>query len=355
MGRARRARRIAGAAAFGGGGLGAVGLGTYGLLAVEAKIARKVVGQVFEGAPDDSGRYGHGSGDPVRLLVAGDSTARGMGADTSAQTVGAIVATAVAALSGRPVEVTNVAVVGADSTDLSTQLDLAEELVPEPDVAIVMIGANDVTHRLSRATSVRHLGEAVQRLRESEAEVVVATCPDLGVIQPVPQPLRRVMRRFSRDLAAAQTVTVVEQGGRTVSLGDLLGHEFGEQPALMFSQDRFHPSPTGYARAAAAILPSVLNALGLGAEPATAEQLGRRQAVRPVAVAAKRAVADPGTEVAGTQVAGADRSARGRWAVLLRRGRSPLPEGDQPEPVPGATTSDPLAGDDGSEVAADHD
>ena len=31
---------------------------------------------------------------------------------------------------------------------------------------------------------------AVRRLREAGAEVVVGTCPDLGAVQPVPQPLR---------------------------------------------------------------------------------------------------------------------------------------------------------------------
>ena len=37
---------------------------------------------------------------------------------------------------------------------------------------------------------------------------------------------RLLARKWSRDLAAAQTVAVVEAGGRTVSLGDLLGPEF---------------------------------------------------------------------------------------------------------------------------------
>src|SRR5690349_5739750 len=62
MGRARRARKIAATAAYGGGGLaagiGAVGALGYGLLKVEAQMARRIVGQPFEGAPDDNGTYG---------------------------------------------------------------------------------------------------------------------------------------------------------------------------------------------------------------------------------------------------------------------------------------------------------
>jgi hypothetical protein len=49
MGRARRARKIAATAAYGGGGLaagiGALGAIGYGVLKVEAKVARRIVGQ----------------------------------------------------------------------------------------------------------------------------------------------------------------------------------------------------------------------------------------------------------------------------------------------------------------------
>jgi len=265
MGRARRARRIAATAAYGGGGL-AAGIGTlgalgYGLLKAEAIIARRVVGQPFEGAPDDNGVYGSGSGDPVELVVLGDSSAAGMGCDTRYQTVGAIIANGVSALMGRPVRLTNTAVIGAESSGLELQLANALDRVPRPHVAVIMIGANDVTHRIDKSVAVRHLGDAVRRLRALGAEVIVGTCPDLGTIEPIPQPLRLIGRRWSRDMAAAQIVAVVEAGGRTVSLGDLLGPEFAERPQEMFSADRFHPSPAGYARAAAALLPSVYAAL----------------------------------------------------------------------------------------------
>jgi lysophospholipase L1-like esterase len=343
MGRARRARRIAATAAYGGGGL-AAGIGTlgalgYGLLKAEAIIARRVVGQPFEGAPDDNGVYGAGTGDLVELVVLGDSSAAGMGCDTRYQTVGAIIANGVSALTGRPVRVTNTAVIGAESSGLELQLANALDQVPQPHVAVIMIGANDVTHRIDKSVAVRHLGDAVRRLRALGAEVVVGTCPDLGTIEPIPQPLRLIGRRWSRDMAAAQTVAVVEAGGRTVSLGDLLGPEFAERPQEMFSADRFHPSPAGYARAAAALLPSVYAALGVWARGSAEDRppdTRRGEGVGPVAVAATHAVRDPGTEVSGTDVAGQSGGRRGRWAVLLRRqhdvvpGRAP--ESTEPEP-----------------------
>ena len=50
MSRASRARRIAAAAAFGGGGIGALGAAAYGVLVTEVKMARKLIGQPFGNA-----------------------------------------------------------------------------------------------------------------------------------------------------------------------------------------------------------------------------------------------------------------------------------------------------------------
>ena len=353
MSRARRARKVAATAAYGGGGvaagIGALGALGYGLLKAEARIARRVVGIHFEGAPDDDGVYGAGLGEPVELVMLGDSSAAGMGADNRYQTVGAIIATGVSALTGRPVRLTNAAVIGAESSGLELQLVNALDRVPQPQVAVIMVGANDVTHRVNRVVAVRHLESAVQRLREVGAEVVVATCPDLGTIGPIPQPLRLLGRRWSRDLAAAQTVAVVEAGGRTVSLGDLLGREFAERPHELFSQDRFHPSPAGYARCAAALLPSVYAALGVWEGTAEEERLPDRrrgEGIGPVAVAAEQAVRDPGTEVSAAEIAGQARGPRGRWAKLLRRPRIPIPRRTASSPPTPADTVPPAPAED---------
>jgi lysophospholipase L1-like esterase len=329
MGRARRARKIAATAAYGGGigaaGIGALTLVGFGVLKAEALLARRIVGRSFEGAPDDSGRYGSGLGYPVQFVVLGDSSAAGMCADTAQQTVGAIIANGVSALSGRAVQLTNVAVIGAESSGLDDQLAEVLEEVDNPDVALILIGANDVTHRIDKSLAVRHLEQAVRALRATDCEVIVGTCPDLGTIEPVAQPLRLLARRWSRDLAAAQTVAVVEAGGRTVSLGDLLGPEFAQSSHEMFSHDRFHPSPAGYARVASALLPSVCDALGLWSNQRDRQpDASRGERVGPVAVAAGQAVREPGTEVSATAVEGQPRGPRGRWAMLLRRYRRPV-------------------------------
>ena len=324
MSRAQRARTVAAAAAYGSGGVAAAGLAGLALLQAEVLIAKRVIGDGPGQSQPHEGTYGAGLGEPVRLLVLGDSTAAGVGAARPADTVGAIVATGVAALSARPVELRNVSRSGASSPQLLGQLERGQRLMPHPDVAIILIGSNDVKERVDRAASVRALSETVSRLVADGVGVVVGTCPDLGTVRPIPQPLRALVQRWSRDLAAAQTVAVVEAGGRTVSTGDLLGPAFRESPAQMFSADGLHPSSAGYARAAAALLPSVVDALGmptLDTDRLPDHRRGER--VEPLAEAAQRAVLDPGSEVSAVEVDGRSRGERGRWAQLLRRHRDP--------------------------------
>jgi lysophospholipase L1-like esterase len=144
---------------------------------------------------------------------------------------------------------------------------LADQLARRPvgrraDVAVVVVGGNDVTHRVRVAESVRHLVEAVQTLSHEGTPVVVGTCPDLGALQPVPQPLRVLASRASRQLADAQRTAVTRAGARAVDLAAVVGPFFIARPDEMFALDRFHPSAAGYRRTAKALLPSLLAALG---------------------------------------------------------------------------------------------
>jgi lysophospholipase L1-like esterase len=320
---ARTARRIATTAAYGGGGVGLAGAGFYGLLRLQAGLARKAIGTPADDAPKADGLYGHYGGEPISLVVFGDSSAAGVGVDTPEQTPGALIAAGLAEIAERPVQLTVVARTAAQTSDLTEQIRQAADA--HPDLALVMVGANDVTHRVRAATSVRLLAEAVRQLRAAGAAVVVGTCPDLGTVEPIPHPLRWIARRASRRLAAAQTIAAVEAGARTVSVGSLLGPEFAAQPGHMFSPDRFHPSSAGYAAAAAIMLPSAASALNLVPEEERPEAL-RGDEVLPVSEAAVEAAEESGTEVFATQVAGHDRGTRGRWAQLRHRRRRPLPD-----------------------------
>ena len=134
---------------------------------------------------------------------------------------------------------------------------------PPPDAAVIMIVANDVTSLNGIGPSARRVGGAVRRLRSAGAVVVVGTCPDLGVITAIPQPLRFTARSIGLRLARAQTAEVRAAGGVPVPLAALLGPHFRTGGHHLFADDRYHPSAAGYALAAEQLLPALRHALGL--------------------------------------------------------------------------------------------
>jgi len=330
VGKAAAARKLAAAAAYGGGGLSLLGGSLYGLLRLEARAARRTIGNAEGDPPDPTGWYGRGRPGPaIKVALLGDSSAAGYGVDRVEETPGALLASSLAVRADRRVHLRAFAVVGARSSDLAAQLDRA--LPTDPDVAVILIGANDVTHRVLPAESVRYLSEAVRRLREAGVAVLVGTCPDLGTVEPIMPPLKQVARLWSRRLAAAQTIAVVEAGGRTISLGSILGPEFAAAPALLFGPDRFHPSADGYRSLAQVLLPSTMAALGLIPEDEAEPEAYRGEGILPITTAALQAVNVPGTELDGTEVGGARRGVRGRWVELRHRRRHPGTTGEAPD------------------------
>lgn len=341
MSKAAAARKLAAAAAYGGGGLSLLGGGLYGLLTAEAKLARKTIGRTTdEPPPDATGWYGRGRPGPaVRIALLGDSSAAGYGVFRVEETPGALLASGVAEHADRRVYLREFCVVGAQSSQLRQQIDRA--LPIEPEVAVILVGANDVTHRVAPSQSVRHLSEGVRRLREAGVHVVVGTCPDLGTIKPIAPPLKQVARIWSRRLAAAQTIAVIEEGGRTVSLGSVLGPEFAAAPALLFGPDQFHPSAQGYLSLTAVLIPSVLASLGMAPDDETLPEPFRGEGVLPIARAAIEAVNNPGTELDGTEVGGHKRGLRGRWVELRRRRSRPQSGAEAPETSEASTSASP--------------
>lgn len=333
MSKAGAARRLSATTLYVGTGLGLLSGSLYVVLAAQAKLARHRIGNVKDAAPDPSGRYGAElPGPPLRLAVLGDSGAAGYGAAVAAETFGAFLATGLADLAKRPVALECFAAVGAQTTDLEEQISRA--LSGAPDVCAIIIGTNDVTHRVHPATSVRALRAGVERLRSAEAQVIVGTCPDLGTIRPVAHPLRLVARTWSRRLAAAQAIAVVKGGGLAVSLATILGPEFEAAPMDMFGPDQFHPSPAGYKSCAAAMLPTVAVAAGVIPTDSVEPEPARGEAVLALPKAAAAAAESAGTEVSRAELDGRLRRPRGGWAWLRHRRRHQIPPVGDVESVP---------------------
>lgn len=257
----RDRRRAAGAGLLVLGFVAGLVAGAHGLLRRQAALARAAIGKPLgEQALTADRTWRAKQGRRLDLLLLGDSIAAGLGAERPRHTLGARLARRLSKRTGRAVRLRTAAVVGSESKDLAAQLASLPASY-RPDVAVVVVGGNDVTHRVPVAESVAHLAACVRELRGRGAEVVVGTCPDLGALRPVPQPLRTLGARASRQLAAAQAAACEPLGARVVPLATAVGPFFLVDPDAHFSVDRFHPSSLGYKRTAQALLPHLLAAV----------------------------------------------------------------------------------------------
>lgn len=279
------------AAVVAGSSAGTLSWAAYNYLMSQASAARGVIGRNIAKPPEADGVYAPGAITPerwwrsvpydVHLMIFGDSTAAGVGCQSAEEVPGVQIARRLADDTGRRIRLSTKAIGGATSRGLRGQVDAMFIAGPPPDAAVILVGANDVTAKNSIRSSAHRLGEATKRLRQHDCVVVVGTCPDLGAVTAIPQPLRTVVRTWGLRLARAQKSAVLAAGGHPVALADLLAPEFLAAPDTMFSSDHFHPSAAGYELAAIQIVPVLATALGMwhgGPLPELPEVSGAAQA-----------------------------------------------------------------------------
>ncbi|MET3807708.1 lysophospholipase L1-like esterase [Nakamurella sp. UYEF19] len=190
----------------------------------------------------------------LSFAVLGDSIAYGQGSSRPADTVGARL-TAELIASGRPTELRVFAVPRACSDALSGQVRQATDW--GADLALVVIGANDLTHFVPTGQAAAALGAAVRALRAAGVRVVVSPAPDLSVVPWVPPQMRILVSSASDQLRRAQTRAAQTEGARVADLDGATSAAFAADLDL-FSADRFHPSSAGYGLIAAALAPAIL-------------------------------------------------------------------------------------------------
>ncbi|MGH3524879.1 MAG: GDSL-type esterase/lipase family protein, partial [Mycobacterium sp.] len=156
---------------------GTVYLGVRNLLAGQADLARRIIPKAWDIPPRADGVYTRDGGPTQRwrrgmpvdlnLMIFGDSTATGYGCHSGDEVPGALIAKALAERTGKRVRLSTKAIVGATSKGLSGQVDAMFVAGPPPDVAVIMIGANDISALNGIGNSARRLGAAVRRLHAS--------------------------------------------------------------------------------------------------------------------------------------------------------------------------------------------
>lgn len=209
--------------------LTAIAASTGIILAIQAIKAKQQLGaQLLETEPEEL------ECDGLTIAFFGDSLAVGLGADKYSDTPGYIVAKRLDA------RYRNYAVSGAVSADLNSQIDTLDVV---PDISVIIIGTNDITHGKSMRRGVKYLSDAVTRLKSIGGAVFVVPCIDLDIVSSLNNPLRMILGSISRHYALLQAWDATKAGAHVVDPRPIY-KVFNRK--VLFSVDRFHPSSLGY-------------------------------------------------------------------------------------------------------------
>lgn len=213
-----------------------------------------VVAAVFACATPASIRASDTHG--IRLTVAGDSLALGVGASDSSRGFAFDLFRRIRET--RPgSEVTNLAIGGATASDVA-RLELDRIAATRPDIVIIEVGANDLVRRHGAAVfdaDYRRLAVGVRRVAP-RARIVLFNVPDIAVSPIFERPAKPGLRRLAR----AYNATVASAAGRIgASVVDLFrfSQAARKDPARYFSADQFHPSDDGHAAIATDAWPTL--------------------------------------------------------------------------------------------------
>ena len=220
----------------------------FPLLYAQAQRVRAGVEPLPEPPGPRAGREGRGEAE-LRLLVVGDSSAVGVGAPHQDLALARPLARNLAQRIGRPVRWTLLAETGLTSAGALAYLKARD--VPEADLAVVVLGVNDITNQVPTAQALRHRGEIAVWL-EAHAEVpqvLFPALPEMELFRSLPQPLAWWAGQMSRRNNRAQA--------RWAASWPLAKPRVSHVPmdgvmqADLMASDGFHPGPGLYARVAA--------------------------------------------------------------------------------------------------------
>lgn len=232
----------------------AVVLAAVVLLAVEVVLAMRREYLPTVPALRIRGTFGDADAPRLTLVVLGDSTAAGVGAGSVDASYPVRLARRVAGESFR-VRLVGLGVSGARVAGVLRE-QLPRALEEDPDVVVVAVGANDVTHltRLDDVEDDMHM--LLERLRGADVAAVVAGPPDMR--SPVfLEPLRTIVGWRGNAVAERIEGAAAGAGVPLVPLADGTRDRFAEDPDRYYSEDDFHPGPAGYALWADVIYPYV--------------------------------------------------------------------------------------------------
>jgi lysophospholipase L1-like esterase len=211
------------------------------VLLVQGRRLRRETPRLPDAALPWSGSGSVDGARSLRLLVLGDSTAAGVGAETQHDALPGHLAQQLAARLGRGVEWRAVGENGATSRDLLRRY-LAEATSAPADLVFLTVGANDALKLRPRWAFARDIRALLSGLRRAnpDAVILVSSLPAFFRFELLPNPLRWNLYLHSRSLEDGARSTVARFAG---------AHMSPPPPPYtegFFASDRFHPSASGY-------------------------------------------------------------------------------------------------------------
>lgn len=184
-----------------------------------------------------------GSGPKLSYVVMGDSTAVSQGGDYDK---GYAVKTAQYLARTHTVTWANVAVSGSRAKDVEDS-QLAQALQFKPDVVLVAVGANDVTHMTSVGSVKESLTRTIDRLREQNPDIriILTGSPDMGSVPRFAQPVRWYVGERAESLNRMVSKLSKQEQVTFAPIAEKTGHYFRTHPEA-FAADNFHPTAQGY-------------------------------------------------------------------------------------------------------------
>ncbi|MFM7294762.1 MAG: SGNH/GDSL hydrolase family protein [Burkholderiales bacterium] len=222
------------------------------MLIAQAKRLRRVALEL----PEPTGeRYGvarspdSGTALPaVSVIIAGDSSAAGVGAATQAEALAPQLADALAQRIGRDVRWHLFAQTGLTSAGVLALL--REKSLPAADAAVVIVGVNDITNNVATGHALRARNRIVRLLQERTGvgHVLFPGLPAVERFPLLPQPLAWYGGAEARRSNSMQARWAAHP--RRAAVVSHLPMDGFTHPQLM-AEDGFHPSPVLYSMVAA--------------------------------------------------------------------------------------------------------
>ncbi len=183
-------------------------------------------------------------GAPLRFVVLGDSTAVGQGADYAD---GIARRSAAHLAQSRRVECTNVGVSGARVADV-LQRQVPQVAALHPDVVLVAVGANDVTHLTSLGSVRQNIAAVIAQLRTAnpQVKIILTGSPAMGSVPRFAPPTQWLLAWRTRHINDVFAAAAKQQSAILLPIAAQTAATFKHDPHL-FAADAFHPNAAGYA------------------------------------------------------------------------------------------------------------